>query len=129
MAVSVNWKKLKMPNSPTTGERTAASRSTIKEAIRLRDHFAVRRLFVDEFLVEVVGKHGGGGVDLGAERGHHGGDQAGHDDAAHAPGRRKLAQGEGKCLVGVLQRGVLLHHEDPVIHHQPRSRLPTVAGS
>ena len=54
------------------------------------------------------------------KRGHHGGDQAGHHDAAHAPGRRKLAQGERERQVGLLQRGVLMHHVDPVVHDQPQ---------
>jgi len=34
MAVSVNWKNLNMPNSPTTGENTAANNSTTNDAIR-----------------------------------------------------------------------------------------------
>ena len=63
------------------------------------------------------------GVDLRAERGHDGGDQARHHDAAHAPGRPEPVQREGESQVGRLCqhlqfRRVLVHHMDPVEDHQ-----------
>ena len=65
MAVSVNWKNLKMPNSPTTGEMTAASNRTMKEAMRpTRTISWSRGPLVDELLVDVGGEQGGGRVHL-----------------------------------------------------------------